>query len=151
MAQLFAEAREAQRAGRALRVDAVVSAGQAAVFLYPVIFGAGSLVATILTRITSRHCVVLQGVSCDAGTPAEARGSLRELLAWEARARSARGQGGGAAAVDRHSAAHAALWVLRVLDFVQCYLGIMCGSEGLPPSVCARAAYDAKLAPFHGA
>ncbi len=152
ISQVFRQARQEQRAGQPLRVGAVVSAGQAAAYLYPVIFGQGSLVATILTRITSRHCALLHAMASDPTKPAEARASLRALLVWEARQRSGSSSSSsrGAAATDRHSASHAALWVMRVLDFIQCYLSIMCSSTSQPPSACARAAYDAKLAPYHG-
>ena len=145
LSQLFQRALAEQRAGRPISTEAVLAAGQAATFLYPVIFGQGSIVASILSRITSRHCSTLQTMLTDPGTPAEARGSLRALLAWEAGVRYR------AAGEDRHSAIHCALWIHRVLDFIQCYLTIMCSAEGIPPSVCARAAYDAKLAPYHGA
>ena len=146
ISRVFQQALAAQRAGVQLDTEAVLSAGQATAFLYPVIFGHGSLVASILTRITSRHCGILRRVLHEPGTPPEARGSLRALLAWEARMRAER-----KAAVDRHSATHAALWIMRVLDFIQCYLSIMCRPDNLPPSACARLAYDEKLAPYHGA
>lgn len=143
ISQLFHAAAAAQRAGRSMDVGTVVSAGLATAFLYPVIFGHGSLVASILTRITSRHCAQLHQIATSPGTPAEARVSLKALLTWEAMARQGK-------APDRYTATHAALWIMRVLDFIQDYLSIMCGSDQLPPSVCARTAYDAKLAPFHG-
>ena len=146
ISRVFQQALAAQHAGMQLDTEAVLSTGQATAFLYPVIFGHGSLVASILTRITSRHCSILRRVQQDPGTPPEARGSLRALLAWEARVRAER-----KAAVDRHSATHAALWIMRVLDFIQCYLSIMCRPDNLPPSACARLAYDERLAPYHGA
>jgi hypothetical protein len=143
ISQVFHAAAAAQRAGRTLDVGTVVSAGQATAFLYPVIFGHGSLVASILTRITSRHCSQLHQIATSPGTPAEARVSLKALLTWEATALQGKDP-------DRFTATHAALWIMRVLDFIQDYLSIMCGSDQLPPSVCARTAYDAKLAPYHG-
>lgn len=136
--------RAARLRGEPLHAAHVLSAAHALASIYGSIFGASSLLAAILYRITSRHVRLL--AKCAGEAPDSARGDLRALLEWEAAAR-----GREALRRDRYSGAHALLWIWRVLAFMHEYMLLQCADDAVLPPPAARAAYDRMLAPYHGA
>jgi len=138
--------------------------------LYAHVFSPGSFLARVLGRTTTRHigCVAAaqalrDGGAADGGAHARQGGgsgggggatarppSLRALLVWE------RDRGGPAAVrADRTSACHTAMWLSRGLRFCETFMELLAdgrdaGGEPMGPRVCATAAYQRTLEPFHG-